>query len=54
MSTSNPSIITLTGAGSSNWYRTPAISTEGTPYVFTGTLSSGDTIVIDVSNDLIS
>lgn len=51
MSTSNPSIITQSGAGSSSWNRTPAISTEGTPYVFTGSLTTGDSVSIDVSND---
>ena len=50
MSTSNPIKITQSGAGSSNWYRTPALSTEGTLYVFEGSLSAGDTIVIQVSN----
>lgn len=37
-------------AGSSNWYRTPGMGDQLFT-TFTGTLTSGDSIVIEVSND---
>lgn len=49
MSTSNPFSITQSTGGASAWYRLPAIDTD--PIVFTGTLTTGDSIVIELSND---
>lgn len=50
MSVSNTIQITQATAGSSNWFRTPSIAVDA-PYVFTGTLVSGDSVVIELSND---
>ena len=52
MASSNAIKISIAaGASSSNWFRLPTVMESATPISFTGVLTSGDTVYVEVSND---
>ncbi len=51
MSTSSALKITQTSAGTSAWFKIPSQSSGSDIITFTGTLSSPDSVIVEVSND---
>ena len=51
MSTSSILKIQASAAGTTSWYKLPSQSSSSDVTVFTGVQTSGDTVIIEVSND---